>query len=201
MEGGQSGTYLRLTSVSSGLRVSVAKTYRDENETKMNISAQTQRPSSATGRSGFDAVVVNRCPFMRLERERRVSPMQKALQFSALQLLSTLSPTRSLSRNAGLLVSYTNYLTPPQTTSAVSLKLHTNLSSNHDTTPVSISVNPPTFHPRLGGTQKFRFSFLYSTAEEGLCVWAEIFIFVSFSSLYVLVMLTRGPDNALVSLR
>ena len=59
------------------------------------------------------------------------------------QLLSTLSPTKSLSRNAGLLVSYTNYLTPPQTTSAISLKLHTNLSSNHDTTPVSISINPP----------------------------------------------------------
>ena len=47
MEGGQSGTYLRLTRASSGPRVSVAKTYRDENETKMNISAQTQRPSSA----------------------------------------------------------------------------------------------------------------------------------------------------------
>ena len=30
MEGGQSGTYLRLTRASSGLRVSVAKTYRDE---------------------------------------------------------------------------------------------------------------------------------------------------------------------------
>ena len=47
MEGGQSGTYLRLTSASSSPRVSIAKTYRDENETKMNISAQTQRPSSA----------------------------------------------------------------------------------------------------------------------------------------------------------
>ena len=47
MEGGQSGTYLRLTSASSGPRVSIAKTYRDENEAKMNISAQTQRPSSA----------------------------------------------------------------------------------------------------------------------------------------------------------
>ena len=32
------------------------------------------------------------------------------------------------------------------------LKLHTNLSYNHDTTLISISVNPPTFHPRLGGT-------------------------------------------------
>ena len=47
VEGGQSGTYLRLTRASSGPRMSVAKTYRDENETKMNISAQTQRPSSA----------------------------------------------------------------------------------------------------------------------------------------------------------
>ena len=47
MEGGQSDTYLRLTRASSGPRVSVAKTYRDENETKMDISAQTQRPSSA----------------------------------------------------------------------------------------------------------------------------------------------------------
>ena len=47
MEGRQSGTYLRLTRVSSGPRVSVAKTYTDENEMKMNISAQTQRPSSA----------------------------------------------------------------------------------------------------------------------------------------------------------
>ena len=63
------------------------------------------------------------------------------------QLLSTLSPTRSLSRNAGLLVSYTNYLTQPQTTYTASLKQHTNLSSNHDTTPVSIPVNPPHIPP------------------------------------------------------
>ena len=47
MEGGQSGTYLRLMRASSDPRVSVAKTYRDDNETKMNISAQTQRSSSA----------------------------------------------------------------------------------------------------------------------------------------------------------
>ena len=45
MEGGQGGTYLRQTSVSSGPRVSVAKTYGDE--TKMNISARSQWPSSA----------------------------------------------------------------------------------------------------------------------------------------------------------
>ena len=45
MEGGQGGTYLRLTRASSGLRVSVAKTYRDE--TKMNILAKSQWPSSA----------------------------------------------------------------------------------------------------------------------------------------------------------
>ena len=53
MEGGQSGTYLRLTRASVGPRVSVAKTYRDENETKMNILAQTQRPSSAVEYKSF----------------------------------------------------------------------------------------------------------------------------------------------------
>ena len=47
MEGGQSTTYLRLKRASSGPRVSVAKTYRDENESKMNISAKSQWPSSA----------------------------------------------------------------------------------------------------------------------------------------------------------
>ena len=57
--------------------------------------------------------------------------------------ISTLNPTRSLSRNAGLLVSYMNYLIPPQTTSATNLKLHTKLSSNPDTPLVSTSVNPP----------------------------------------------------------
>ena len=47
MEGGQSSTYPKLTRALSGPQVSVAKTYRDENETKMNILAQTQRPSLA----------------------------------------------------------------------------------------------------------------------------------------------------------
>ena len=45
MEGGQSGTYLRLMRASSGPWVSFAKKYRDE--TKMNISAKSQWPSSA----------------------------------------------------------------------------------------------------------------------------------------------------------
>ena len=43
-KGGQSGTYIRLTRASSGPRVSVTKTYRDE--MKMNISARSQWPSS-----------------------------------------------------------------------------------------------------------------------------------------------------------
>ena len=59
------------------------------------------------------------------------------------QLLTTLHPARSFSKNAGLSVSYTNYLTPPQTTSAANLKLHTNLSSNPNTFPVSTSIKPP----------------------------------------------------------
>ena len=82
-------------------------------------------------------------------------------------------------QDGGLLVSYTNYLIPPQTTSATNLKLHTNLSSNPDTPLVSTSVNPP--HSTLTpAVLKFRFSLLYSTAEEGHCDLAEIFIFVSF---------------------
>ena len=46
-------------------------------------------------------------------------------------------------------------------------------------------------------------SLLYSTAEEDHCDLAKIFIFifVFVSSLYVLAMLIRGPDDALVSLR
>ena len=39
---------------------------------------------------------------------------------------------------------------------------------------------PPHIPPSPQGHLKFRFSLLYSTAEEGLCVWAEILIFVSF---------------------
>ena len=35
MEGGQSGTYLRLTRASSGLRVNITKTYRDETKRKL----------------------------------------------------------------------------------------------------------------------------------------------------------------------
>ena len=95
---GQCGTYLRLTRASSGPRVSIAKTYKDETKTKMNISA-TQWPSSA-------------------------------VEYKSLYM-----------------------------------------------------------------------SVLYSTAEVGHCDLAEIFIFVLVSSLYVLETLTRGLDDALVSLR
>ena len=80
-----------------------------------------------------------------------------------------------------------------------SLKLHTNLSSNHDTTPVSISVNPPHCTLASAAFKKYRFNLLYSTAEEGHWDLPEIFIFVS--SLYVLATLTCRPDDALVSLR
>ena len=54
------------------------------------------------------------------------------------QLPSTHNPTRSLSRNAGLLVSYTNYQNPPQTTSAANLKLHTTSSSKPNTPGLNI---------------------------------------------------------------
>ena len=117
------------------------------------------------------------------------------------QLLSTLSPTRSLSRNASLLVSYTNYLTPPQTTFATSLKLQTNLSSNHDTTPVSISVNPP--HSTLTSVALKNFASVprILLLRKATVIWLKYIHFRFVSSLYVLATLTRGLDDTLVSLK
>ena len=116
------------------------------------------------------------------------------------QMPSTYNPTRSLSKNAGLLVSYTNYLTPPQTTSVASLKLNTNLSSNPNTTPVSTSVNPP--HSTLAPAAlkvSLQSPVFYCWGRP---LWSGRNIHFHFvSSLYVLAMLTCGPDNALVSLR
>ena len=78
---------------------------------------------------------------------------------------STHNPTRSLSKNAGLSVSYTNYQTPPQTTSAANLKLHTNSSSNPDTPPVSTSVN--SLNSTLArAALKVQLGLFCSTAEE-----------------------------------
>ena len=49
---GLCSTYLRLTSASSDLWVSIAKTYRYETKTKMNILARSQWPSSAVEYKG-----------------------------------------------------------------------------------------------------------------------------------------------------
>ena len=54
----------------------------------------------------------------------------------------THNPTRSLSKNAGLLVSYINCQTPPRP-HLPPFETHTNSSSNHVTSPDSTSVNPP----------------------------------------------------------
>ena len=89
------------------------------------------------------------------------------------QLSSTLSPTRSLSRNAGLLLSYTDYLTPPQTTSVASLKLHTNFSSNHNTTPVSISVNPPHSTLALAALKNFTSVSCILLLRKATVIWPK----------------------------
>ena len=116
------------------------------------------------------------------------------------QLLSTLNPTRSLSRNAGLLVSYTNYLTQPQTTSAANLKLQSNFSSNPDTPPVSTSVNPANSTLAPAALKVLIQSPVFYCWGRPLWSGQNIhFCFVSF--LYVLAMLTCGPDDALVCLR
>ena len=124
--------------------------------------------------------------FRHLKRMENGRLPQRILNFRK----TTLSPTKSLSRNAGLLVSYTSYLTPPQITSVASLKLQTHLSSNHNTTPVSISVNPP--HSTLDPV-----ALKVSLQSPVFYCWGRPlwfgrnihFRFVSF--LYVLATLTR----------
>ena len=61
------------------------------------------------------------------------------------------NPTRSLLRIAGLLLSYSSFLTPPLTTFAANLKLHTNLSPNHVM---------PHFHPPHIGLASGTYAFL-----------------------------------------
>ena len=96
------------------------------------------------------------------------------------------NPTRSLSRNAGLLVSYTNCQTPLLTTFATNLKQHTNLSSNRVRPPDSSSVNPSLFHPRPSGTYNL-FNLFYSTAEEGHIAGPKA------SLLFPIYLLSAGP--------
>ena len=60
-----------------------------------------------------------------------VSPLQFRTQ--TYQLPPTPNPIRFHFKIAGLLASYTNYLIPPLTTFAASLKLHTNLFPKHNT--------------------------------------------------------------------
>ena len=126
-------------------------------------------------------------PFQTLWMDTGSSPRYRT---QTNQLPSTLNPTRSLSKNVGLSVSYTNYHTPPQTTSATNLKLHTNLSSNPDTPPVSTSINPQ-IPPSPQRHLKFQLSLFYSTAEEGHCDLAEslpfsfCFIFLSLSNAHL----------------
>ena len=133
----------------------------------------------ATGRSGFDTMVVNRCPFIQSEitthADCKSMNLIYQLQCTECNAFYIGETHRSLSdhmnghrfttmvSNPDLpvvihtqshqipfqecwfvsVIPYTNYLTPPQTTSTANLKLHTNLSSNPDTPLVSTSVNPP----------------------------------------------------------
>ena len=90
-----------------------------------------------------------------------------------------------------LLVSYTNYLTPPQTTSSGNLKLHTNLSSNPDTPPVSISVNHP--HSTLApAALKFHFSILILLLRKATVIWPKY----SFSFRFITICLSDAHPRA-----
>ena len=144
----------------------------------------------ATGRSGFDTMVVNRCPFIRSEgsngflqcKRHEWTPVHHhgIKPWLTYQLPSTHNPTRSLSKIAGLSVSCTNYQTPPQTTFTANLKLHTNSSSNHDTPQVSTSVKPPHTQPLSQQYLQFWVSLFYSTAEEAHGALAESLHLFSF---------------------
>ena len=78
-------------------------------------------------------------PFLALCMDT-ISPPQYRTQ--TYQLPFTHNPTNSVSKNAGLLVSYTNCQTPTLTTFATNLKQHTNPSSNHVAPLYSTSINP-----------------------------------------------------------
>ena len=234
MEGGQSGTYLRLTRVSSGPRVSVTKTYRDETKWKWifqpdhsglpqqyntrdwlsrwaslrhiemkrneneyfsqitvaflsSIIQETEAKLFKCRRDeggvwGVNGYALN---VMLSTLEKPVAPFPTAwmgtgspprYQTQTCQLLSTHNPTRSLSRNADLLMSYTNCQTPRLTTFVASLKQHTNLSSNHITPLVSTTVNPPLFHTHPSSIYNICQSFLLYCWRRPQC-FAESFSF------------------------
>ena len=102
----------------------------------------------ATGRSGFETMVVKVSIHPVRERATGFSNV-KSIAYIALRLVDKVSPPQFRTQTyllpsipnpirfhfkiAGLLESYTNYLIPPLTTFADSLKSHPTLFSNHVT--------------------------------------------------------------------
>ena len=99
-------------------------------------------------------------------------------QTQTYQLLSTLNPTRLISKNAGLSVSYINYQTPPQTTPTEKMKLHTNSSSNPDTALVSTSVNPPNSTLVPATFENFDSVSSILLLRKATVIWPKDYIFV-----------------------
>ena len=135
-------------------------------------------------------------PFQTVRMDTGSPPQYRTQTY---QLLSTLNPTRFLSNNAGLSVSYTNYQTPPQTTTTAKLKLHTNSSSNPNTPCLNIFWPPnSTLVPAVFKS----FDSVSSTLllRKATVIWSKVYIFVSFH-LYVLATLTSGLDSAFICLR
>ena len=111
------------------------------------------------------------------------------------QLLSILSPTRFSSKNAGLSVSYTNYQTPPQNTSAANLKLQLVLESRQP--PVSTSVSPP--NPTLTPVALISFNSVSHILllRKATVIWPK----VSFSFRFISLCLsdTHSASNIFLS--
>ena len=143
MEGGQTGTYLRLTRVSSGSRVASLR-HIEMKQKKMNISARSQWPSSAV-------------EYRRLKQN-----------FKCRQGMGGMWGFNGCWDRGRVGIG-----------GQVGMQFQTGGGCGLGWSQVSISVNhhiPPLPRQHL----KYRFSLLYSTAEEGHCDLAKIFIFVSF---------------------
>ena len=137
----------------------------------------------ATGRSGLDTVVVVNHPLP-------PHPQLKC-QAQTCQLLSMLNPTRSLSRSAGLLVSYTSCWLhpgphPPPVWGCIRacppIPTHPGLSIRW----------PATFHPRPSGTGGFASVYYILLLRRATVIWPRC----SFSFCFISICLGDAHPRA-----
>ena len=96
MEGGQSGTYLRLTRASSGPRVSVAKTFRDETKRKCANCNEVGHPASFHGCKSYIAALEN---FQKPKGNKKKPQTTLGRQFTSKKTTPGLSYSSMAERN------------------------------------------------------------------------------------------------------